>query len=412
MIDRLFEFFISRGIGKELSGFITSAITLGVILILSLLSHYIAKNTLLKIIKSIIRKSKTKADDLLIEYKVFDQLVLIISALVAYLLSPLLLIGQISVKRLAFCFIIFVVLRTLDRLLNALGEIYRKTEVAKIRPIKGLLQIFKIAIYAVGGIIIVSVLIDRSPALLLGGIGAASAVLLLVFQNTILGFVASIQLTENDMLRIGDWIEMPPHNADGVVTDISLHTVKVENWDKTVTTVPTHKLISDSFKNWRNMYETGARRIKRCIFIDINSVKFCTPEMLERFEKIEYIKEYLMKKTSELEKYNKENQADFSSPVNGRRLTNLGTFRAYLKAYLKNHPKVHSGFTVLVRQLAPSEHGLPIELYFFTNTTEWEEYENIQADIFDHIFAVISEFDLRIYQTISSGEFISGSENG
>lgn len=409
MTNRLFEFFISQGAGKELSKFITSAVTLAVILILSIVAYRIAKSIILRIIKAFIRKSKSKADDLLIQYKVFDQLLLIIPAFVIYALSPFLMQGQVWVRRLAFCFMIFGALRALDKLLGVLGDLYRKTEASKTRPIKGLLQIFKIIVYAVGAILILSILMDRSPALLLGGIGAASAVLMLIFQNTILGFVASIQLTENDMIRIGDWIEMPSHNADGDVVEISLHTVKIVNWDKTVTTIPTHAMITQSFKNWRNMFKTGGRRIKRSIFIDMNSIRFCTQEMLERYEKVQYIQEYLVQKTQEIEEYNEKNQIDFSSLVNGRRLTNLGTFRVYLNAYLKNHPKVHPDLLLLVRQLAPSEHGLPIELYFFTNTTKWVEYETIQSDIFDHIFAIIHEFDLRIYQSLSSGEFSSSS---
>lgn len=212
---------------------------------------------------------------------------------------------------------------------------------------------------------IISVFFNRSPALLLGGIGAASAVLLLVFQNTILGFVASIQLTENDMIRIGDWIEMPSHNADGDVKEITLYTVKVENWDKTITTVPTYSMITDSFKNWRGMTEAGGRRIKRSVQIDIGSVKFCTAEMLERFSKIQYVKEYLERKTDEIKVYNQAHSVDSSSDANGRRLTNVGTFRAYLEAYLANNPRIHHGMTMLVRQMQPGEAGIPIEIYAF-----------------------------------------------
>lgn len=405
MTNWLFELLISQGLDKIISEYITSTITLILILIISVIAYRISKNVILKILKAIIFKSKSKMDDLLIEHKVFHQIILIIPAFIIYSLSPMLIHGENWMKRFAFCFTIFGVLRTIDKLLGVLEDMYRRTEASKTRPIKGFLQIIKIVIYAVGAILIISVLMDRSPVLLLGGIGAASAVLMLIFQNTILGFVASIQLTENDMIRIGDWIEMPSHNADGDVIEISLHTVKVENWDKTITTIPTYTMISESFKNWRNMHQIGGRRIKRAFYIDMTSIRFCTQEMLERYEKVQYIQEYLINKTNEIREYNEKNQIDFSSLVNGRRLTNLGTFRAYLDAYLKNHPKIHPDLIMIVRHLEPTEHGLPIELYLFTNTTKWVEYESIQADIFDHILAIVSEFDLRIYQSPTGSDF-------
>lgn len=405
MTNWLFELLISQGLEKIISEYITSAITLILILIISVIAYRISKNVILKVLKTIILKSKSKMDDLLIEHKVFHQIIMIIPAFIIYALSPMLIHGENWMKRFAFCFTIFGILRTIDKLLGVLEDMYRRTEASKTRPIKGFLQIIKIVIYAVGAILIISVLMDRSPVLLLGGIGAASAVLMLIFQNTILGFVASIQLTENDMIRIGDWIEMPSHNADGDVIEISLHTVKVENWDKTITTIPTYTMISESFKNWRNMNQVGGRRIKRAFYIDMTSIRFCTQEMLERYEKVQYIQEYLINKTNEIREYNEKNQIDISSLVNGRRLTNLGTFRAYLDAYLKNHPKTHPDLIMIVRHLEPTEHGLPIELYLFTNTTKWVEYESIQADIFDHILAIVSEFDLRIYQSPTGSDF-------
>ena len=408
MVAWIYDLMISSGWNEMVSEIVSNTVVFLFVTIVSVLAYVIVRKILLKLLRVIILRSRSKWDDLLIEHKLIEKLAIIVPALVLYSLSDMLAQGQIWLKRFAFCMIVYGVLRTIDKLLSVINELYKKTEASKTRSIKGFLQILKIIIYAVGVIVIISILMDRSPALLLGGIGAASAVLLLIFQNTILGFVASIQLTENDMIRIGDWIEMPSHNADGDVVEISLHTVKVVNWDKTVTTIPTQAMINESFKNWRNMFELGGRRIKRCIYIDMSSVRFCDEEMLTRYQKIQYIRQYLEDKTREIQTYNKENNIDYSSLVNGRRLTNLGTFRAYLKAYLENHSKVHRDLIMTVRHLAPTEHGLPIEIYAFTNTTKWLEYESIQADIFDHIFAIVPEFDLRIFQTPTGHDFKQG----
>lgn len=405
MTNRIFELLSEQVLDVTVSEYITSAIMFVFIVIFSIVAYYIVKCMVLKIIRPLLLKSKHKSGNLLIEHKIPQKMAMIVPAFLIYALSPMLMHGQDWVRRFAFCFMIFAILRTIDKLLDVINDMYRKTEASKTRPIKGLLQITKIILYIIGAVLAISVLMDRSPVLLLGGIGAASAVLMLIFQNTILSFVASIQLTENDMLRIGDWIDMPSHHADGDVVEISLHTVKVENWDKTVTMIPTYAMVSGSFKNWRNMQESGGRRIKRSFYIDMNSIAFCTQEMLERYQKVQYIQDYLLEKTREIDAYNKDNQIDFSSLVNGRRLTNLGTFRAYLDAYLKHHPKVHPDLLALVRHLEPTEHGLPIELYLFTNTTVWVDYEVIQADIFDHILSIISEFDLRIFQSPTGSDF-------
>jgi miniconductance mechanosensitive channel len=232
-----------------------------------------------------------------------------------------------------------------------------------------------------------------------------AAVLLLVFRDTILGFVASIQLSANNMVKPGDWIEMPSHNADGTVLDISLNTVKVQNWDKTIATVPTYALVSESFRNWKGMEESGGRRIKRSINIDMNSVRFVDDELAEKFKKIHLLKAYVESREEEILKYNEENKIDGSILVNGRRMTNLGTFRKYVEEYLRKHPKIHNDMTFLVRQLQPDERGLPIEIYVFSNDQAWANYETIQADIFDHILAVIPEFELRVFQNPSGRDF-------
>ncbi|ADY55517.1 MscS Mechanosensitive ion channel [Syntrophobotulus glycolicus DSM 8271] len=410
MSDWVYRLMDNTGLSQTASDYLATAVCVLVIALLSGAAYRLFKGVFLKLIFNIISRSSTRLDDVFQEHRVFDQLLIFVPALIIYLLSPLLKDGQNWLARLAVCMIIFGILRTADKCLGVADTLYRKTEASRTRPIKGFLQVIKIAVYVLGIIVMVGVILNRSPALLLGGVGAASAVLLLVFQNTILGFVASIQLTENKMLRIGDWIEMPAHNADGEVKEITLYTVKVENWDKTVTTIPTYSMISESFKNWRSMTEAGGRRIKRSFLIDTTSIRFCTKEMLDQYRKIQYIHRYLHEKTAEIRAYNEHNRINLSSLVNGRRLTNVGTFRAYLRAYLKHHPQIHQGMTILVRQLAPCESGLPVEIYAFTSTTDWNTYESIQADIFDHILSVAPLFDLRLYQKPTGHDLIHGIE--
>ena len=266
----------------------------------------------------------------------------------------------------------------------------------------------KIVVLCGAAIILVSVLINESPLLLLSGLGAITAVLLLVFKDTILSLVASVQLTTNDMLRVGDWITMPSMNADGDVIDISLHTVKVQNFDKTIVTVPTHRLVSDSYANWRGMAESGGRRIKRSIHLDHNLIRFLSDDEVEDLKRFKILQPYLAAKSDEVARWNAENLLGEDAPVNARRLTNVGTFRAYILAYLKWHPRIDENFTLLVRQLPSGTEGLPIELYCFTNTTVWHEYESIQADIFDHLLAIAPEFGLRTFQKPSGLDFANG----
>jgi miniconductance mechanosensitive channel len=302
-------------------------------------------------------------------------------------------------------YMITVMILVVNAFLNALAIIYQDFQVAKTRPIKGYVQIAKIIVYLIGGIIIISTLFGKNPLGIIGGLGAFSAVLLLVFKDPILGFVAGIQLSANNMLAPGDWITMPKYAADGTVIDVALTTVKVQNWDKTISTIPTYALISDSFKNWRGMEESGGRRIKRSINIDMKSIRFCTPEMLKKYSRIQHVKDYVEQKEKEIEAFNQEHQIDNSLLVNGRRQTNIGVFRAYLRGYLHRHPSIHDGMTFLIRQLQPSEKGLPIEIYVFSKIQEWSRYEDLQSDIFDHILAVLPEFDLRVYQNPSGDDF-------
>jgi miniconductance mechanosensitive channel len=277
--------------------------------------------------------------------------------------------------------------------------------VSKSKPIKGYLQVFKIVLFIIGGIFVVSMLIGRSPVYLLGGLGAFSAVLLLIFRDPILGLVGGIQMSVNDMVRPGDWIVMEKSGADGMVTDISLTTVKVQNWDKTITTIPTYSLVSESFVNWRGMEESGGRRIKRSINIDMNSVKFASPEQLEKLKKIHLVTQYLNDKEKELALYNETNKIDDEVLVNGRRQTNLGVFRAYISAYLKSNPNISQEMTFLVRQLQPGASGIPIEIYVFSKVQAWALYEGIQSDIFDHLLATVPEFGLQVFQNPSGADF-------
>ena len=376
-----------------------------VIILVSVLIYLIAKKILLRIFGKVVAKTRSKLGEALLRNKVFERIIYIIPAFIIHASAPAFPTLQVWIQRIAFCYMVFIFLIALSKLIDAAEDVYRNYEISRSRPIKGYLQVLKIVLYIIGAIVILAVLIDRSPLLLLSGIGAATAVLLLIFQNSILGLVASIQLASNNMVQIGDWIEMPKYGADGDVTEISLHTVKVQNWDKTITTIPTHALVADSFKNWKGMQESGGRRIKRSVYIDTASIKFCDEEMLERFSKIKYIRQYIEDKRAEIKEHNETHGMDPSSIVNGRHLTNIGTFRAYIGYYLKNHPQIHKSMLQIVRQLEPTENGLPIEIYAFTNTTAWAAYEGIQSDIFDHILAIVPEFDLRVFQRPTGHDF-------
>ena len=315
------------------------------------------------------------------------------------------------VQRGAAAAMVLIGVSTLAAFLSAAGKTYATSSLAEDRPIEAYVQITKIAIYVIGIVLFIATLTGQSPLLLLSGIGAIAAVLLLVFRDTILSFVASLQMASYDMVRVGDWIEMPQYGADGDVIELSLHTVKIQNFDKTITAVPTHKLIEQPFKNWRGMQESGGRRIKRSFFIDTSSIRFLEEEDLDRLENFAVLRDYVRQKRQEIADFNKSYAADPRLIVNSRRLTNVGTLRAYLAAYLKQHPKIHQNMTLIVRQLASTAEGLPIELYVFTHITDWAEYEGIQSDIFDHIFSIVHEFGLRVFQGPSGTDFVKLGES-
>jgi miniconductance mechanosensitive channel len=302
------------------------------------------------------------------------------------------------IQRVTVASIVVIALSAMSAFLRAANEIYSAHPASRHRPIKGYLQIIQIAIYLLGGISVVAILMDRSPLVFLSGVGAMTAVLMLVFKDTILSLVASVQLTSNGMVAVGDWIEMPAFGADGDVIDIALHTIKVQNWDKTITTIPTHKLIDNSFKNWKGMSESGGRRIKRSLQLDMGTIRFLKPEEIEHFSHFELLSDYIREKKAALEESNR-GRSDSGIIANSRYLTNIGTFRAYVVNYLRQHPKIHhQGMTFLVRQLAPTPEGVPIEVYVFSNDTNWVNYEGIQSDLFDHLLSIVPEFGLTVYQ--------------
>lgn len=383
---------------ESVSLYLSYAIAVVFIIFLCALTDFITKRVLLKILRIYIGKSKSKWDDVFLEKKVFERIAHIPPVLIIHAFASLFPVYEEWIQRIAFSFIAFIVTIVLFGVIDSADVIYKKYEVSRHKPIKGYLQVVKIFLSIAVAIVIISTLIDRSPWVLLSGFGAATAIILLIFQNSIQGFIAGIQLATNNMVRIGDWISMPSHGADGDVIEIALHTVKVQNWDKTIVTIPPYALISGSFINWRGMQESGGRRIKRSVNIDMTSIKFCDEEMIKRFSKIQYIQEYIESRKEEIERHNKEHNIDTENIVNGRHLTNIGTLRVYIESYLKHNPRVSKNMLQIVRQLQPAENGLPIEIYAFTSVTGWVEYEGIQADIFDHILAIIPEFDLRIYQ--------------
>ncbi len=415
MIPSLSHWFTQQDINAALATLLARGIAIVVVVFLSFLANFLAKRMLLSGVSYLISRTKTEWDDALLKHQFFDHLAHFTPAIVITLLAPMALEGYpkailITTNALNIYIIIIGVL-AIDALLNAVSTVYQTFEVSKDIPIKAFMQALKIIIYFLAFIFIISALLNKSPLYFLSGLGALTAIFMLIFKDAILGFVAGIQLTANKMVIPGDWIEMPNYGADGAVLEVSLTTVKIQNWDKTITTIPTYALISESFKNWQGMTESGGRRIKRAIHIDMNTIRFCTDEIIEKFAKIRPISGYIETKKKELTLYNTEHGLDDSSIVNRRQLTNIGTFRAYVLAYLKNHPQIHKDMTFLVRQLAPTEHGLPIEIYVFCSDTDWANYEAIQADIFDHLFAALPEFELKVFQNPTGNDFSVLAEN-
>jgi len=397
------------GISEPLAAVIERVLIVLAVLAVAWLANFIVRRVIVRTLHRIALGSRVTWDNRIVERRVLIHLSRVVPGLIFYFAAPLLIPeldwAVVALRRGAAAWMILMFAFAFDALLNVLHDLYQENhEFARQRPIKGLLQLGKVLLFAVAGVLALTTLFDQSPVGILSGLGAMSAVLLLIFRDSILGFVSGVQLSANNMVQLGDWIEMPKYEADGTVIDITLQTIKVQNWDKTITTIPIYALVSDSFRNWRGMTESGGRRIKRAINIDMRSVKFLDDEMFERFRRFSRIRDYLDDRKKQIEQYNLEHNIDLSDSVSGRRMTNLGTFRAYITAYLNHHPQIRKDMTFLVRHLPPGPTGIPIEIFVFSADQRWPVYEGIQADIFDHLLGVIPEFDLRVYQEPSGAD--------
>jgi len=402
----MFDFIAMR---DRLAEFPTAEMLIGLCLLvlLAFVADFVVRRILTRLILRIVGRAVHDLDALL--QPVVRSFTRVVPAIIIHQgISgvPHLSTGAVTlIQNVAGAFMIVAVAIGVGAGLDMANALYVRSPRAHRRSIKGYLQVLKIVIYAIATILVIAALIDRSPLLLLSGLGALAAVLMLVFKDTILSLVASVQLNSNDMLRVGDWIEMPQLNADGDVIDIALHTVKVQNWDKTITTIPTWRMINESYKNWRGMQESGGRRIKRALLIDQTSARFLTEAERDRMRRFLLIDDYLADKAAEMADWNAKLVEAGRDPVNMRRSTNIGAFRAYVQNYLENHPRIRQDMTLLVRQLQPTETGLPLEIYAFTATVAWAEYEAIQGDIFDHLLAILPEFGLRLFQSPSGADF-------
>lgn len=380
-----------------------------VMLIIASMIWYVGQFFLDRVVGRLAKRTKTNFDDFLVQKGFFRKVGHIIPIIVISSTASVVFTDYPAwrphIDRLTNALAIIFVLRAIDAFVNGVGQYFAHTDKYKDKPVASFTQLVKIVVWLIGGLLLGGIILGKSPLVMFGTLGAASAVLLFVFKDAILGFVASIQLSINDMIRIGDWVSVPKYGADGDVIEINLTTVKVQNWDRTISTVPTYSFVSDGVTNWRGMQESGGRRIKRPINLEISSVKLCDHEMLERYRKIELVCPYIDQRRKEIEQFNSERQVDTAaSIVNGRRMTNIGVFRNYILAYLRNNPRINQEMTCMVRQLAPTEHGVPLEVYCFSALKGWIDYESVQSDLFDHILAVAPHFDLDIYEAPSGSD--------
>lgn len=408
-MDHLQQLINRFNLWLDTSPAMASVIGIALLLAFAMLAHWLTRRVLIHNVAQLAKQTRSQWDDALTGHKLFRHLSHVLPAIIFYFginLFPDLPDNVAKVlQNVTIAYgVLYLVLAT-GALLNALNAIYETYPVSRERPIKGFIQIGKIVIYGVGAVLVLAAIVDRSPLLFFSGLGALTAVLMLVFKDTLLSLVASVQIATSEILRVGDWVEVPQFGADGDVIDIALHTVKVRNWDKTVTTIPTHRFISDAFKNYRFMSRGGGRRIKRALFLDMSSVRFLTEHEVDSLREFALLRDYIDTKRSDLEKANADLKGDGN--VNARRLTNLGTFRAYVMAYLQHHEEINQSMTLLVRQLDPGPQGLPLQIYAFTRSTEWAVHERVKADVFDHLIAIVPRFDLRIYQQPSGRDLVS-----
>jgi miniconductance mechanosensitive channel len=403
------DWLLGIGLSTEIVPTVAFGLDIFILIFVALLADIVAKRLVLRGIEKAVKKSSSTLDDIFFDKKVFDALAHLAPAIVIELGAPFVFEDYPSfingISKFIQLYTIVIVVWVVSSFLDALLELSHRNPYLKDKPMLSYIQLGKLISYCLAGVMMFSILFSKSPAVVLSAFGAAGAVLIFVFKDTILGLVASIQISVNDTLRVGDWVSMEKFNADGDVIKITLNTIEVQNWDKTISTIPAYAFVSDSFKNWRGMSESGGRRIKRSVHISLSSVKFCNQEMLEQFKKFQLLEDYISSRSDEVSKYNEDQKVDKTYPLNGRHLTNLGIFRVYAERYLQANTNIRTDMTCMVRQQAPSEVGIPLEVYCFTNTIEWIPYENIQSDIFDHLIATASLFDLEIFQSPSGSDF-------
>jgi miniconductance mechanosensitive channel len=400
--DWLRELLLRSGADERVSAFLTAVVLVSVVLILSFTVNQIAKIFIRKVVHRLIRRTKSTWDDIFLEYRVFTRLSHLAPAFVIWAMAEWALSdypGWLdAVQKISYIYVLSVGAIVINSVIESWHQIYLRLPIAEHRHIKGYVQLVKILVVIIILLLVIRVVFKQDISSLVLGLGGMAAVILLIFKDTILGFVSSIQLSANKMVKVGDWITIPGRGVDGDVVDMTLYTIKVQNFDKTIVTVPTYALMQESFQNWTGMTESGGRRIKRSIRIDMKSIRFLDEELKKKLYRIQILRPYMDAKEAEINKYNAENGIDDSCLVNGRRMTNIGTFRAYAQAYLSNHPMVNTDMTFMVRHLPPDEKGLPLEVYVFSKRKEWVIYESVQSDIFDHLLAVVKDFDLRIFE--------------
>lgn len=407
--QRMSEWLLGLGVPENLVPAVAFGLDICILVLVAILADVITKRVILRTIEAAVKKSSSTLDDIFFEKKVFDALAHLAPALVVEIGAPLVFEEfpdfVLGLSKFIQLYVIVVVVWVASSFLDALLELSQRNPYLKDKPMLSYIQLGKLLSYAVAGVMMFSILFSKSPVVVLSAFGAAGAVLIFVFKDTILGLVASIQISVNDTLRVGDWVSMEKYNADGDVIKITLNTIVVQNWDKTISTIPAYAFVSDSFKNWRGMSDSGGRRIKRSIYISLSSVKFCDQEMLERFGRFQLLEDYVASRSEEIAEYNQNKNVDKTYPLNGRHLTNIGIFRTYAERYLQNNTNIRKDMTCMVRQQAPTEVGIPLEVYCFTATIEWIPYENIQSDIFDHLLASARLFDLEVFQSPSGSDF-------
>lgn len=402
------DWLINIGLPQDLIPTVTLGVDISILITVALLADLITKRVILRLIEKAVKRSNSTLDDIFFEMKVFDALAHLAPAIVIRLGAPYVFEDYpdfiANLSKFLQLYTIVIVVWVASSFLDALLQLSHRNPYLKDKPVLSYVQLAKLISYGLAGVMIFSILFSKSPLVVLSAFGAAGAVLLFVFKDTILGLVASIQISVNNTLRVGDWVSMEKYNADGDVIKITLNTIVVQNWDKTISTIPAYAFVSDSFKNWRGMSDAGGRRIKRSLHISVTSVRFCDQKMLDRFQNFQLLGDHISSRSAEIAEYNQDRKVDKTYPLNGRHLTNLGIFRAYAEQYLKSNPNIRKDMTCMVRQLAPTELGIPLEIYCFTTTIEWLHYENIQSDMFDHLLAAAKLFELEVFQRPSGAD--------